>query len=153
MEIKIEDFKKAIAPLEELLNRKLSPYEFKKIYYALFNSIEDREFIFIIRDYAINFYGKRNISKLEENLIIDLFKKYNLTHKDLDRAFKIRIQKVLAKARIFPTPAELIVLIKPEVTINIYDQNDREKALSGNTHMEINLDESFKRFKKMFSKM
>jgi hypothetical protein len=153
MIIDIKDFKEAIVPIEKLINRKLSPYEFKKIYYTLFDSIEDREFKFVIKDYAINYYGKQNVSKLEESLIIDLFKKYNLTHHDLDNAFKIRIQKVLSKARIFPTPAELIVLIKPDVTINIYDENDREKALSGNTNMEINLDESFKRFKKMFSKV
>jgi hypothetical protein len=146
-----EIFKKAIKPLQNLVERNLNSYELLSIYYTLFDSPTDKDFKFIIGKYA-EFY-QYSPTKLEIRLIIDLFEHYGLTHRHLEKSFKIRIQKVLAKSRIFPTPAELIVLIKPDAVVNIYNDEDRQGALDSRTTKEIKQDENTRKFAKFFSIM
>ena len=146
-----ELFRKAVQPLEELAKKEFNNYELLTIYYALFDSPTDKDYRFIIAKYS-RFYIY-SPSELEIKLIIDIFKHYGLSHRKLDEAFKIRIQKVLAKSRIFPTPAELIVLVKPNAVINIYDNEDRQSALDSRTTQEIKEEESQHRFIKFFGVM
>lgn len=149
--INTEIFKKALLPLGDIVERKLTNHELLSIYYMFFDSPTDKDFKFILSKYA-QFY-QYNPTKLEIRLIIDIFQHYGLNHNDLDRAFKIRIQKVLAKSRIFPTPSELIVLIRPDAVVNIYDNVERQEALDSRTTKEIKEEEEQRKFSKFFAKM
>jgi len=147
-----KEFEKAIKPLEQIIGRKLSIMEYKTIYYSLFDSPTTKDFKFIIQKYS-KFYNNYNPSDIEVDLIIDIFMRYGLTCRDLDRAFKIRIQQVLAKARDFPTPAELITLVVPDASINIYNNDERKKSEdSKKTAEELRLKKIESNFTRTFHK-
>ncbi len=152
MTIDKETFKNAINPLEKLLKRQLTVYELKYIYYFLFDSPTKNDFEFVILKYAKQFYFYNSITRLEIQLIIDIFEHYGLTHRDLESAFKLRIQKVLSKARDWPTPSELLVLVRPNAIINIYDSNERKNVLNKLTPEEIKEKETNQLFKAMLGK-
>ena len=143
--VPIEDFRKALKPLMDLMEEDMTSEQFKTIYYTLFKSDNELDFVFIIDKYCL-FYDY-NIKKVEKRILINTFKKHGLTHLDLNRAFEMRISRVLSKARVFPTPGELLALVKPDAIINIYDALEREKGsqLEDGSFEENNIKNEFKK--------
>jgi len=146
-----DEYKEAVKPLEKLLGRNFTATEYKDVYYAVFESPSDNGYKNVIKKYAVPFYNYQ-VHAIEEKLLVSLFKKYGLTPKDLNRAFEIRITKVLSKTRVFPTPAELLVLVKPDAIVNIYDSQDRKKSTEVLSDEEVRANEIKNQFKRFYKK-